>query len=238
MSFESDMLLSLLKRGRVAAVAGKKAHRGKLAGLDVLLVNTGIGKVNAAHAVTAVVENVPADKIITIGVGGAYPGSGLGPGDVAVATMEISGDDGVITSEGWKDMQEIGIPTLQKGEKKYFNAFPLSALSKSFLKANIHRGIQIRSGPFITVGAATGTQKRAMELEKRFGGICENMEGAAIAQVCAIYGIPMAEIRGISNIAGIRDRRKWKLKEAAENCQQTVLRMLEFDQLLFISRCT
>jgi len=229
MSFESELLLSFLEKVSNGEVAGKKVHKGKLSGLDVLLVNTGIGKVNAAHTATAVVENYPVDKIINIGVGGAYPGSGLGPGDVAVASKEIFGDDGVITSNVWRDMKEIGIPVLQKGRKKYFNEFPLPTPSPAFFKAQGNRVTKIKSGTFVTVGSASGTQKRATELEKKFGGICENMEGAAIAQVCAIYGIPMIEVRGISNIVGIRDKRRWRLKEAAENCQKVVLNLLEFN---------
>jgi futalosine hydrolase len=64
-------------------------------------------------------------------------------------------------------------------------------------------------------------------MERRFNAICENMEGAAAAHVCAMYGIPMVEIRGISNIAGNRDRKKWDLKLAAENCQRVVLEFLK-----------
>jgi len=229
MLFESARLLSILEKVRVAEAAGKKIRKGKLSGLDVLFINTGIGEVNAAHTATVMVENYPVDKIINMGVGGAYPGSGLGPGDVAVASKEIFGDDGVITSKGWKDMKEIGIPVLRKGRKKYFNEFPLSSPSQAFFKAQGNREIKIRSGIFITVGSATGTKKRAKELEKRFGGICENMEGAAIAQVCTIYGIPMFEVRGISNIVGIRDKRRWRLKEASENCQKVMLNLLEFN---------
>jgi futalosine hydrolase len=52
------------------------------------------------------------------------------------------------------------------------------------------------------------------------------MEGAAIAHVCAMYKIPMLGIRGISNIAGIRDKRKWNLKLASENCQETALEII------------
>ncbi len=229
MSFESDLLLSTLKKVRNGEVAGKKVHKGRLLAQDVLLVNTGIGKVNAAHIATAVVENYPVDKIINIGVGGAYPGSGLGPGDVAVASKEIFGDDGVITSNGWKDMKEIGIPVLQKGEKKYFNEFSLTSPSQAFFKAPKNRVTTIKSGLFITVGSASGTQKRAKELAEKFGGICENMEGAAIAQVCAIYGIPIIEVRGISNIVGIRDKRRWRLQKASEICQKVFLNLLEFN---------
>jgi futalosine hydrolase len=227
MSFESDLILSLLKKDRIVEAAGKKVYKGMISGLDVLLINTGIGKVNASHSVTAVVESFPVDKVINIGVGGAYPEAGLDPGNVAVASKEIFGDDGVLTSSGWKDMKEIGIPVLQKGRKKYFNEFPVSTPSQAFFKAQGNTFTKIKSGLFVTVGSATGTQKRANELEKKFGGICENMEGAAIAQVCAIYGVPMFEVRGISNIVGIRDKRRWRLKEASGNCQKVVLNLLE-----------
>ena len=64
------------------------------------------------------------------------------------------------------------------------------------------------------------------ELEKRFKAICENIEGAAIAQVCAIYKIPMLEIRGISNIVGERDKRKWNLGLASENSQKLLMKLL------------
>ncbi len=228
MSFESDLVRSMLKKVRMAEVAAKKVYKGRLSGLNILLMTTGIGEVNAAHTATAVVENYPVDNIINMGVGGAYSGSGLAPGDVAVASKEIFGDNGVISSKGWKDMKEIGIPVLRKGRNKYFNEFPVSSPSQAFFKAKGTREIKISSGPFITVGSATGTQKRTRELEKMFGGICENMEGAAVAQVCTIYGIPMIEVRGISNIVGIRDKRRWKLKEASENCQKVVLSLLEF----------
>ena len=227
MSFESDLILSRMKKVLLKEAAGKKVHKGKLAGLDVLLINTGIGKVNASHSGTVVIENYPVDKVINIGVGGAYSGSGVVVGDVAIASKEIFGDDGVITSKGWKDMKEINIPVLQKGRRKYFNEFPLSTPSQAFFKDQGSTAKRIRSGPFVTVGSATGTQKRARELEKKFGGICENMEGAAIAQVCAIYGIPLIEVRGISNMVGTRDKKKWKLKEASDNCQKVVLNLLE-----------
>jgi futalosine hydrolase len=81
----------------------------------------------------------------------------------------------------------------------------------------------MRAGAFVTVSAVSGTLVRAEELAKKFKALCENMEGAAVAHVCRTYDIPFSEIRGISNIAGIRDKRKWKVKEAAKNSQEAVL---------------
>jgi futalosine hydrolase len=226
MPFESEYILSCLKNVRSSGIAGKPVFKGKLSGVNTVIMNTGIGKVNAAHSATSVIEKFPVSKILFTGVGGAYPGSGLNNGDIAAASKEILGDEGVLEAKGWGSLKQIGIPLVQNGKKKYFNEYPLTSPSLRIFRSENERDIKIRKGPFVTVSAATGTQKRAKELEKRFSAICENMEGAAAAQVCAIYGIPMIEIRGISNIAGVRDKRKWHLQLASENCQKAALRII------------
>ena len=225
MPFESDKLIDRLKNIRKREIAGKTVYTGKLSGVKLLLMNTGMGKVNAAHSATSVIENFPVKKIINIGVGGAYPGSGLKTGDVAVAVKEIYGDEGVADSGSWSSLKKIGIPLVQKGSRKYFNEFPVRLPRIVRRGKGDAPGFQVKSGNFVTVSAATGTNNRAGELEKRFRAVCENMEGAAIAQVCTIYGIPFFEIRGISNIAGVRDKRKWSLGSASENCQKVLLEM-------------
>jgi futalosine hydrolase len=221
MPFESEKVIAVTKKVRTAKVAGKTVYRGKLSGHDVLLLNSGLGKVNAAHSATCLIENYPVKGVINIGVGGAYPGSGLKIGDVAIASKEIYGDEGVITSKGWESLKKIGIPLVLDGKKKYFNEF---LLNNSLLIKSAQ--LVTKSGPFITVSSTTGTLKRAIELEKRFDAICENMEGAAIAQVCTIYKIPMLEIRGISNKVGERDKGKWDLGLASENCQKLLVKLL------------
>jgi futalosine hydrolase len=54
------------------------------------------------------------------------------------------------------------------------------------------------------------------------------MEGAAAAQVCLRYRVPFLEIRGLSNWAGNRNKRSWRLKEALDNCQRAMLHLLEY----------
>ena len=53
------------------------------------------------------------------------------------------------------------------------------------------------------------------------------MEGAATAQVCAEYNLPLLEIRGISNPTGSRVPADWDLKLGAEAAQRAVMRLLE-----------
>lgn len=230
MPFESAFLLSCMKKARHHSMAGKTVHKGQLSGVNVVLMNSGIGKVNAAHAATYLIEKYPVSAIINIGVGGAYPGSVLMVGDIVFASREIYGDEGVIDAGGWGGLEKIGIPLVKEGTKRYFNEYPMNSIFPSLFKGKNRMpgwNNKITSGNFVTVSAVSGTQKRARELEKRFNALCENMEGAAIAQVCALYKIPVFEIRGISNIAGIRDKRKWDLQLASENCQKLTLDLID-----------
>lgn len=217
MPFESDLVLAGLNKLRSSEIAGKKVYRGSLSGVNVILLNTGIGKINAAHSATIIIENFPIKKIINFGIGGAYPEAGLSNGDVAIASKEILGDEGVIGSKGLEGLKKIGIPLVQSGRKKYFNEFPVKGIKP------VKMDFKVKSGAFVTVSAASGSVQRAKELERRFSAVCENMEGAAIAQVCAIYKLPMFEIRGISNTAGVRDKRRWDIQLASLNCQKAVL---------------
>jgi futalosine hydrolase len=232
MPFESDHILSCLKNVRKTKIASAVVHKGKLSGQDIVLTATGIGKVNAAIVSTAVMEHFRIQKVIFFGVGGAYPGADLTVGDVAAASREFYGDEGVIDSDGWHSLRKIGIPLVESGRKKFFNEYPVSPLPfRSHKTRTISGGsnlsFKIKTGNFVTVSSSTGTRKRAKELEKRFNAICENMEGAAVAHLCTLYKIPLFEIRGISNIVGVRDRRTWDLKLASRNCQQVVLETLE-----------
>jgi futalosine hydrolase len=232
MPFESDHILSCLKNVRKTKIASAVVHKGKFSGQDIILAVTGIGKVNAAILSTAVMEHFSVGKIILFGVGGAYPGAELNVGDVAAASKEIYGDEGVIDSGGWHSLKKIGIPLVESGRKKFFNEYPVSSFPLPPLTAGGIDGgsgisFKIKAGNFVTVSSSTGTMKRAKELEKRFNAICENMEGAAVAHLCTLYEIPLTEIRGISNIVGVRDKRRWNLKLASRNCQQIVLETLE-----------
>ena len=90
----------------------------------------------------------------------------------------------------------------------------------------ILQGFVPKTGPFVTISEITGTQEKADEMEKRFRGICENMEGAAVAQLCTLYGIPFLEIRGISNLVKQRNKKEWKLSAAALVSQEAAVEII------------
>jgi futalosine hydrolase len=98
---------------------------------------------------------------------------------------------------------------------------------QSLVARRKHGQGKIHVGNFVTLSTCTGTTARARELEERYNGLCENMEGAAVAQVAALHGVPWLEVRGISNIVEDRDLKKWDVPKAAGEVQLAVRHIVE-----------
>ena len=180
---------------------------GELLRPHVPVITTGIGAVNAAYALTRFLDREPVKAVVVCGIGGAYPGSGLAVGSVVCAESECYGDLGASSPSGFLDMQALGFPVIPGA----YNLLPMQLFPTS------------RRARFVTMNTCTGTDEAAYAIEARTGGGVESMEGAAIAHVAALAGIPVGEIRGISNMVGNRDRSAWRVKEAAAAAQEALL---------------
>lgn len=229
---EAGLLLEETVVSSTMALGSKTVIEGALHNQHILLCVGGMGKVNASHAATLLFTRFHPKAVVVFGVGGAYPASGAKVGDIALAREEIAGDEGVLTREGFKDMKYIRIPRNKTGKIAIFSTYPASGplvrRSLQLLTSRQGAGDQgIHAGTFVTLSTCTGTAERARELETRYHGLCENMEGAAVAQVAGLHGIPWLEVRGISNLVEDRDLRKWDIPRAAEAAQTAVLRILE-----------
>lgn len=176
----------------------------------IRIIETGVGPVNAAHSVTIAILKDKPGAILSCGIGGAYPASGLAIGDVVCAGMEIYGDLGAQSPGGFLDMEELGFPVVP-GPSPLYNELPLQLLPCG-------RGMR-----FVTVSTCTGTEVAASEIVARTRGDVENMEGAAIAHVAHLHQIPVGEIRGISNMVTNRDKSSWRLREASEAAQRAAI---------------
>ncbi|MDD3294445.1 MAG: futalosine hydrolase [Geobacteraceae bacterium] len=183
----------------------------------LIFASTGIGAANCAAAASLLLHIFSPRFLIMTGCAGAYPGSGLRIGDLAVATREIFADIGVLRADGIHGMKHMGLPLLERNGVPSFNDFPLStALLNLALKSAAARGTTLRAGSFLTVSACSGTLVRGEELRTRFGAICENMEGAAAALVSARFGVDLLEVRGISNHVEDRDVPGWDIPLAVK----------------------
>lgn len=186
--------------------------RERLAGTrpSVTVVRTGVGAVNAAHAVTLFLARERPDAIVVCGIGGAYPGSGLALGDVVCAESECYGDLGATSPAGFLDMEALGLPVIDAAAPIY-NVLPMQVFPAP------------RRVPFVTMSSCTGTDAAARAIEARTGGAVESMEGAAVAHVAHLHGVPVGELRGISNIVSDRDTRAWRMHEAAVAAQEALI---------------
>jgi futalosine hydrolase len=229
---ETDRILTSTDVIKTTTLGSKLLIEGTIGAQRILLCISGMGKVNAAHTATLMLARFDPEALVVFGIGGAYPSSGARIGDIAIATEEIAGDEGVLTREGFKDTRYIGIPLLKTAKSEVYVTYPASEplVHRSVQSISAHRKPgegEIHTGSFVTLSTCTGTTARAKELEERYHGLCENMEGAAVAQVAALHGIPWLEVRGISNIVEDRDLKKWDIPKAAEAVQQAVQHILE-----------
>lgn len=226
---EAELLTAAMTSARTRTIGSKAIMEGMLAGRPVLLCAGGMGKVNAAHASTLLLASGTVEALIIFGIGGAYPASGAKTGDLAIAKEEIAGDEGVLTAEGFKDTAYIGIPLVKTSSTRLFNAYPAPEplVKKSLESIERLPDRRIHAGSFVTLSSCTGTSIRSRELEQRYHGLCENMEGAAAAQVALYHGVPWVEVRGISNLVEDRDLSRWNITGAAEAAQKAVLDILK-----------
>lgn len=182
-------------------------------GMPCLTLVTGVGPVETAMRLTRFLctsaEKVGA--VVLFGIGGAYLQENGWPQpallDICLAGQEVFGDLGICL----QDAVEYLDPQLT-GDLAYPLDSALLALARDILAG---MAVPCTVGNFITVNGATGTRQRGTMLHKRWQGLCENMEGAAVVRVCREFDLPCLELRAISNLVTDRDKQTWRVAEAS-----------------------
>ncbi|MFA9559722.1 futalosine hydrolase [Evansella sp. AB-rgal1] len=178
---------------------------------DVKLAGVGPAVAAANTATALTFENY--DLVISAGIGGGFPNMAEVT-SVAVATEIISADLGAETSEGFLPIEELGF-----GSSRVSVDIELVSTITKILSS---QGLKVQSGPILTLSTVTGTTETAELLSKQYpGATAEAMEGFGVATAASIQGIPVLEIRTISNAVGPRNREAWKLKEALQSLETT-----------------
>lgn len=228
---ETELLRRSLSPCEVRRCHGYDLYRGSNFGRPLCLLHSGVGKASAAAAATALLAACRPAALIMLGCGGAYPGSGLAVGDLALATAEIYGDEGVLTPTGFLDLEAIGLPLVEREGVRLFNRLPVDPQLLERARPLLTQAAEaaerrLVEGPFVTVSTGSGTARAGADMVRRTAGICENMEGAAVAQICARQQLPFLEVRGISNLVEDRDPARWDLRAGAEAAQRAVQALL------------
>jgi futalosine hydrolase len=82
-------------------------------------------------------------------------------------------------------------------------------------------------GKLLTVVGVSARPEQAAARAEWFQALAENMEGYSLALAGRHFELKTAEIRGISNVAGDRDKSRWDFKTALRRSQMAVLEFLE-----------
>ncbi len=178
----------------------------------------GVGKVNAAMTLAAYLEAHPQiRRILVFGIAGAYPGTGLRPGDLVLASEEIQADLG--TRRG---MKPLGFPALLRQGRRYYNRFPADPAYTQWLAQRLG----LRPLPLLTADRVSESVEEAYSRARTWRAVAENMEGAAVAQVALWRGLAWAELRAISNPAGVREKAKWRTDDALRALEEALFRVV------------
>lgn len=224
---EISLLLEVLEN-RTDHIGAIPHSSGNMGNQQLVICSGGVGKINAAIATSAMIERYQPQLVINTGCAGAYAGSGLEIGELALATAEILGDEGAITSSGWLDLRMMNLPLAKQDNESIYNLIPVSdTYAQKAVDLATALDIKLTTGNFVTLSTCTGTNQRGEELTQRFQAIAESMEGAAVALTSLRYRVEFLEVRGISNHVEERNLAAWEIEKAVEETQRFVLCFLD-----------
>ncbi len=168
----------------------------------------GVGAVSAAVSTVKALAAAGYSMVVSAGIGGGFSGRAE-LGSLVVANEVIAADLGVETPEGFSSLDDLGFGLTR------LQADP--GLVDRVTAALLEAKLPVNTGPVLTVSTVTGTAATALELAARIeGAAAEGMEGYGVALAAREFGLPVLEIRAISNMVGPRDRSAWQIKEALD----------------------
>ncbi|WP_248930999.1 futalosine hydrolase [Paenibacillus hamazuiensis] len=175
-------------------------------GFDV--VAGGVGPASAAASTASALAAGDYRLAISAGIAGGFAGR-ADIGSLVVASGIVAADLGAETPEGFRSVDELGFGSARCDVDAELAGRLTAALQAAGLPAVL--------GPVLTVSTATGTAATADELAARVpGAAAEAMEGYGVAVAARQRGVPLLEIRAISNRVGPRDRSAWRIGDALQ----------------------
>jgi adenosylhomocysteine nucleosidase len=220
MDEEVDLLRSKLEEREDTNLAGSEFYQGKIDSLEVVLLKSGIGKVNAALGTALLIEKFNPDVIINTGSAGGFL-KDLNVGDVVIST-EVRHHDVDVTIFGYEYGQVPRMPAYFAPDDKL-----VSVAAKSAEKIN---GIQVVKGLIASGDSFMNDPERVEFIRTKLPDLyAAEMEAAAIAQVAYQFEIPFVIVRSLSDIAGKESNISFDqfLETAAKNSAELILLMLE-----------
>lgn len=192
-----DEEVSKIKEKMTDVEIKKKAsmdfYRGKLMGKDVVVVRSGIGKVNAGICTQILVDEYLVDGVINTGIAGSL-NADIDIGDMVLATDTVQHD---VDASGFG--YDLGV--IPRMETSTFIADgKLRDLAKECCE-RVNPDIKVFCGRVVSGDQFVSDKAKKQYILENFKGYCTEMEGAAIAQAAYLNNIPFLIIRAISDKA-------------------------------------
>jgi len=206
---EQAGLLQQLQHARRHVHGGRVFWQGLLSDRPVVLALSGMGKVAAATTATVLIERFACARVLFTGVAGGL-GQQVRVGDVVVARQYLQHDmDASPLCPRWElpgygraDVAcdpALSILLLQAAQD-FLLVTSQENQPDSAAAAQAHHGLVVSGDRFIATAQASNTLRRELQ-EAGHTVLAVEMEGAAVAQVCADYRVPFAAMRTISDRA-------------------------------------
>lgn len=168
-------------------------YKGKLDGKDVVVVRSGIGKVNAAMCTQILADIYKVSAVVNTGIAGSLKAE-INIGDIVLSEDALQHDMDA-TGFGYAPGQIPRVDTLSfKADEE------LIRLAKECC-ARVNPDIHTFVGRVVSGDQFVSNKNKKEWLVKTFAGYCTEMEGAAIAQAAYLNGIPYLVVRAISDKA-------------------------------------
>ncbi|MBP3039358.1 5'-methylthioadenosine/S-adenosylhomocysteine nucleosidase [Bacillaceae bacterium Marseille-Q3522] len=193
MDEEVTILREQIEDSQQEIVAGCEFTSGTLNGADVILLKSGIGKVNAAMSTAILLGKYAPDYVINTGSAGGI-NQQLQVGDVVIST-EVRHHDVDVTAFGYEYGQVPMLPPAFLADPYLIDIARQASLSD--------HSVQTVTGLIATGDSFMSDPLRISSIREKFAALqAVEMEGAAIAQVAYQFQIPFVIIRSLSDIAG------------------------------------
>lgn len=219
MEEEVELLRATLENAQKTTIAGSEYTTGMYEGKEVILLKSGIGKVNAAMSTTILLHEFKPDLVINTGSAGGFDEK-LEVGAVVISD-EVRHHDVDVTIFGYEIGQMAGMPASYKADEK------LIRVAEEAVKAVGEH--QYGVGLICSGDAFMNDPVRVETVRGNFPQMkAAEMEAAAVAQVCYQFGTPFVVIRALSDIAGKESNISFEefLPVAAKHSTQIVLKAI------------
>ena len=188
---EREEILDMMKDTEVKQVYNLRFIQGTIEGKKCILIKSGIGKVNAARAAQTMLDHFKVDYVINLGGAGSL-NSLLDIGDVVIAKKVIQHDFD-ITAFGHSKGYITGVGAFIESNPDLVEEFG------SVLEETPEKNYKIKLGIVATGDIFCTESWMKDKIRAKFNADVEDMECAAIAQVCYLSEKPFIAIKSISN---------------------------------------